>query len=203
MLYFISGGVRSGKSTFALNLALSFAHPANTIYYVATSIPYDAEMNERIKRHQKERRRLKNRIVTIEQPKHIEVLSEKFSSRDVVLIDCLTTLVSNELFHGWEKKENHWQKERYRKDVFTRLIATITNLKKKEITVIIVSNELANGMMPQDEGTFYYLEMLGKLHTELVSLADYAILVENGIPIYKKGREMRLKELCFKEPLPM
>lgn len=191
MFYFISGGVRSGKSTFAETLALLQSKKTGVIHYIATSIAYDDEMNERIKRHKETRANHPTCFITYEKPTNIETLIEKFEKEDVVLIDCLTTLLSNELFQGWEVGEENWKDKRKREEIFMRLLNTFAALQKREVTVILVSNELVNDRLPNDVSTFYYLQMLGNLHQQIVSLCDYAILVESGIPIYKKGCERK------------
>lgn len=189
MLYFISGGVRSGKSTYAEQLAVSLSKNSGVVYYVATSIAYDEEIEQRVKRHQQMRNNHSVPFITYEQPIHIEKIIERFHQHDVVLIDCLTTLLSNELFLGWEQGIENWRSERNRTEIYARLINTFQTFQQKEINVILVSNELGNDLLPNDESTFYYLQMLGKLHQEIVALSDFAILVQFGIPIYIKGCE--------------
>ncbi len=191
MFYFISGGVRSGKSTFAEKLALSHSEATGIVHYVATSIVYDEEMNKRVKRHQEMRKSHPACFITHERPVHIEGIIEQFEKGDVVLIDCLTTLLSNELFQGWERGEENWKDEQKRREINERLMQTFQTLQNNEVIVILVSNELVNDYLPKDASTFYYLQMLGMLHQQIVSLSDYAILVEGGIPIYKKGCERK------------
>lgn len=186
MFYFISGGVRSGKSTYAEQLAVSLSKTSDVIYYIATSIAYDEEMRDRIKRHQVMRSNHPVRFITFEKPTHIEQLIERFNKNDVVLIDCLTTLLSNELFQGFEVGEENWRNKQARIEIIDRLTDTFVALKRMGVNVILVSNELGYDRLPNDESTICYLKMLGLLHQKIVTICDYAILVEFGIPIYKK-----------------
>lgn len=98
-ILFISGGVRSGKSTFAEELAREYAieEEAN-LHYIATSVVIDAEMKERIFLHQKGREKQVLKWTTWEKPVHLGELTCEFQKSDILLLDCLTTLVGNELF---------------------------------------------------------------------------------------------------------
>ncbi|MFY4773590.1 bifunctional adenosylcobinamide kinase/adenosylcobinamide-phosphate guanylyltransferase [Metabacillus sp. RGM 3146] len=178
MLIFITGGVRSGKSTFAEMLAGSTGN--GVLNYVATSLETDLEMKRRIKRHQQMRQVQDRNWITYEQPYDTEKVSCCFSKKDTVLLDCLTILLSNELF-----RENI---ERSNKEVMKHILHGLSSIKKACGTLIIVSNEVFHEAQ-DSKGTLVntYVSLLGKLHQELVKIADEAYLVENGVPIRKKG----------------
>ncbi len=105
-LIFISGGVRSGKSSFAEKLALKIAcEEGGGLHYIATGVPSDLEMKERIKKHQHDREAAKYRWITVEQSINIGAIADHFNNRDILLLDCVTTLLNNELFssdHRWD-----------------------------------------------------------------------------------------------------
>lgn len=187
MLIFITGGVRSGKSALAEKLALHYGKENSHIHYVATSIPYDHEMQQRVRRHVEDRGRHPIPFVTHEISSDLGRVIDFLQDGDVVLIDCLTTLLSNELFQGWESGNEAWKRETNRVDIYKRLVQAFYKFKASNATVIIVSNEIFNNCIPNDKSTFYYMYMLGNLHQQLVSLCNQAILVEYGMPIYKKG----------------
>ncbi|MBU8907185.1 bifunctional adenosylcobinamide kinase/adenosylcobinamide-phosphate guanylyltransferase [Desertibacillus haloalkaliphilus] len=192
MMIFVTGGVRSGKSHFAEQLVQKCAKSNSTLHYIATSICVDQEMEERVQRHQDERMKQTQRWLTSEASRHIESCFSKIDEKDVVLLDCLTNLVSNELFYGWQEGDEKWKDEDYRNRLFERLAMTLTILKKKANTTVIVSNELFQGELPTDPGTLYYLHFLGNLHQFVVHLSDTAMLVEAGIPIIKKQGGMKV-----------
>ena len=99
-LIFITGGVRSGKSSFAEKLAVKIAYrrTGGGLNYIATGVPFDTEMKERIKQHQQDRKTAKYQWKTVEQSINIGAIADRFNNRDILLLDCVTTLLNNELF---------------------------------------------------------------------------------------------------------
>lgn len=186
-MIFITGGVRSGKSDFAEKLAIACRKENGRLHYLATSIVYDEEMQGRINRHQEMREKREPSFITHEQPMHIEQRLNQFQKNDVVLIDCLTTLLNNELFVNWESGQENWRKKQFRKEIMERLLATFRQFQLLPITTILVSNEISYSLPPEDDGTFIYLQLLGEIHQKIVEQSEKAILVEYGIPIIKKG----------------
>lgn len=183
MLIFVSGGVRSGKSTFAEHIAVRLADCNGRLHYVATSERYDTEMDKRIEKHRQDRARSGLLWRTWEQSTNLHNIVGQFTAVDVVLIDCLTTLLGNELFH-----DNRWQDERHLKSLFQQLMSTIGAYKQKTKATIIVSNEIFHNGVPKDSGSFVYMKMLGNIHQAITGIADQAYLVECGIPhLMKEG----------------
>jgi adenosylcobinamide kinase / adenosylcobinamide-phosphate guanylyltransferase len=174
MLVFISGAVRSGKSTFAEQVVRKYVRKDGQAQYIATSIRMDDEMDERITHHREQRMQGNIRWQTWEQPRNIHELT--FRKEDVVLLDCLTILTANELFYHVE-------------DVFNRIYEGITHIKEQCSTLIIVSNEIFSEGLPEGEMTRHYMKLLGKLHQQIVADADEAYVVVHGIARKMKGRE--------------
>lgn len=186
-LIFISGGVRSGKSSFAEKIAVKEAKETNGfLHYVATGVASDIEMKKRINRHQQERLESKFRWKTWEQPTDISQLTHHFSSKDIILLDCLTTLLNNEFFVS-----QGWNEECFQSDVQRKIIEGIQQIKNSCQTIIVVSNEVLSDVWRENDLVFTYSQMIGKLHQRIVDMADYAYIVEAGIPILKKGEEDR------------
>lgn len=184
-LIFITGGVRSGKSTFAEQLATKEASRLHggQLHYIACGQPVDGEMAARIHRHQCERQ---NNLIpwrTWECATHIQQLANQFTKNDIVLLDCLTTLLSNELF---EMKDN-WQHIKIQNKLKNRLLFDIGKLANHAGMIIIVSNELLNEPIMSGTFTAMYAKLLGQLHQAIVQVADQAFVVEMGIPILMKG----------------
>ncbi|GGE55348.1 bifunctional adenosylcobinamide kinase/adenosylcobinamide-phosphate guanylyltransferase [Priestia taiwanensis] len=169
MLIFISGAVRSGKSTFAESFVKNYATEAK---YIATSIRIDDEMSDRIVHHQKQRAEGDIKWQTWEQPCNLTELT--FHEDDVVLLDCLTILTANELFHDDE-------------DALARIYKGVSHVKTQCKLLIVVSNEVFQEGIPEDEMTREYMYVLGKLHQQLVQDADEAYLVVHGIATKMKG----------------
>lgn len=185
MLTFITGGARSGKSSYAEQLAMERKQDGRFIHYIATSASDDEEMKERIFLHQKRRNEQSLAYITYEQQAHIEQLLQFFSSDDVVLIDCLTTLVNNELFFDFSS----FRSESFRQSLLERLVETFQTFKKMGTNTIVVTNELFYDALSFDEATFTYLRFLGKLHARLVEISTEAIVIESGVAIVMKRQE--------------
>jgi adenosylcobinamide kinase / adenosylcobinamide-phosphate guanylyltransferase len=189
MLSFISGGVRSGKSSFAEQHALMKGRENYSLHYIATSMSTDEEMKQRINHHQKSRKESSVKWVNWERPVDLETLADQFTKKDIVLIDCLTTWLSNELFAGWQTGKIKWESAAFRNSVYQKIIKAVEALHKEAAEVILVSNELFFEPVPTERAIFYYLELLGNLHQEIIIRADAAFLVENGIVNVMKAEE--------------
>lgn len=181
---FISGGVRSGKSTFAEKLAAEIAVKARgKLHYIAAGQASDKEMKERIERHQKGRLESKLGWKTWEQHRNLGEIAESFSAGDVVLLDCLTTLLNNEFFLEGEK----WEDPDFQKRIIMSITEGVDQIKNRCHTLILVSNEVLNEPVGRSELVFTYGKILGRLHQLMVKKANRAFLVEAGIPKSMKG----------------
>lgn len=176
-LIFITGGVRSGKSAFAEQLAAAHAQRLGSgLHYIACGIPSDKEMQERVKRHRQNREQSWN---TWEQPIYVSHIANQFTRQDVVLLDCVTTLLNNYLF------QEEWNDQN---KVLQRIKEDITALSSQASEVLVVSNEVLQDIPYEDTLTLNYQAILGSVHQQIVKMANTAILVESGIPLVKKGR---------------
>lgn len=188
MIIFVTGGVRSGKSDYAEKRALSLHQGRESqLHYLATNHVYDREMAERIIHHQHQRANSGANWIVWEQPNSLNKLFLHFKKDDVILVDCVTTLVSNELFTGWETAQKKWQNLDFQKETEQKLMDLFTKLAASSCDIVIVSNEVSYDIPTQDAGTELYKRLLGRVHQYIVSLAKEAILVECGIPCWKKG----------------
>jgi adenosylcobinamide kinase / adenosylcobinamide-phosphate guanylyltransferase len=169
---FICGGAKSGKSRFAQNLAESMAGPR---LYVATGEPLDEEMQARIVRHQQERG---PEWETQEEPLALaQVLRETDGRYGVIMVDCLTMWLSNLLTRGEDTGEVSEEGQRLGE-----------TLKSMTTPVILVSNEVGGGIVPDNPLARRFRDVAGILHQEIAALADVAVLVVSGLPLYLKGK---------------
>ncbi|MDX8364802.1 bifunctional adenosylcobinamide kinase/adenosylcobinamide-phosphate guanylyltransferase [Cytobacillus sp. IB215665] len=188
MMVFVSGGVRSGKSSFAEQVVEKLANNSEQVHYIATSKAVDAEMLERISRHKQDRKALKRDWILWEQPYNINNLISNFSSSNLILIDCLTILVANELF----REGCNWTSKEYGKKLIQELLSTFYMLNEKCKHIVIVSNELFSSGIASDKGSYMYMYVLGNLHQAIVQACDEAYFVQFGIPqLMKSKNEMR------------
>lgn len=182
---FITGGVRSGKSSFAEKIAMDMASQTNgTLHYIATAQSTDHEMEQRIKKHRRDRQESGYVWKTWEIENNVGTLSSQFVKKDIILLDCLTTWLSNELF-AYETDDIGI--ELHKKKVFQTILDGLLALQENSQHLILVSNEVLHEPIYPSELVMTYCELLGKLHQKLVARAEKAYLVEGGIPLLMKG----------------
>ncbi|MBB6447691.1 bifunctional adenosylcobinamide kinase/adenosylcobinamide-phosphate guanylyltransferase [Bacillus benzoevorans] len=184
-LIFVSGGVRSGKSQFAEKLAADIwrQEPKNGLHYIASMQRSDGEMAQRITRHQEDRRRSGLKWQTWEKPVSIGELASSFYSHDVVLLDCLTTWLNNELFFS----AGDFQDRVFLEQLFVQMRDGIEKIKRRVTALIIVSNEVLNEPIGDNDLILTYNRLLGRLHQAIVKDCREAYWVEMGIPVQMKG----------------
>jgi adenosylcobinamide kinase/adenosylcobinamide-phosphate guanylyltransferase len=182
MIVFISGGARSGKSSYAEELAytkhmiLKNRFSEGKLYYIASSRRSDNEMEQRIAIHQERRSK---QWTTIEEPYDIVPLLSEKQKGDVVLFDCLTVWLSNMIFDL-----------DYSLNGLTKVVCDWLALSKKQgFDLIIVSNDVNEGLPMDGETVQKYMYYLGKLHQLAAAGADQTIQMTAGIPIYWKEGE--------------
>lgn len=186
-LYFITGGVRSGKSRFAEQTAIEWVKTnGGNLHYLACGRVFDEEMAKRVSRHQHDRETSPIPWKTWEYSIDIERITTGITQDSVVLLDCLTTLVDNELFTSDSFSPDKPFERDFLETVFTKIIDSIEAIRKQSACLIIVSNEVIQDTIFHDEFLKAYGGMLGTLHQEIVERADVAYLVEWGVPVVKK-----------------
>ncbi|MFC0297975.1 bifunctional adenosylcobinamide kinase/adenosylcobinamide-phosphate guanylyltransferase [Geobacillus jurassicus] len=182
MIVFVSGAVRSGKSEAAEACAIRLSR-GGRLHYIATAQATDEEMAERIRRH-RERRAAQAACWTVwEAPFTSREIVVSLQVGDVVLLDCLTAWLADELFFS-----ESWKTEESAQATARRLLDEVRAWAAACRAVVIVSNELFSGGVPDDPGTFRYMKTLGLLHQQLVAEAAVAAVVECGLLRVKKGR---------------
>lgn len=177
-LIFISGGVRSGKSAYAEQLVRNFSNQRKV--YIASGQAYDEEMKERIERHQDDR--LLDKWVTFEQPDQMENVLAKLQPHDLVLWDCVTTWLANELYAGWETQNMCADITGCMEEKWRKLQTTLLEMAAKVDLITIVSNEVLDDFVRDER----YQMWLGRIHRWLVQQADQAIEMENGLAFRRK-----------------
>jgi len=156
-LVLILGGVKSGKSFYALTLALEYQKPRA---FLATAEPFDSEMKQRIERHQESRG---DNFELFEEPVNICDLLPKLS-HNVIVVDCFTIWLSN-LYHR-------------NLDVTKETERLLNNLTGREI---LVSNEIGWGVISESALVRDYTERLAKLNQKLAQKAEKVYLMVAGI----------------------
>ena len=177
-LVFILGGARSGKSTHAERLALE--QGGQDVLYVATAQAWDDEMRARIAAHQEQR---SAGWRTIEAPLQAgSRVPAALGSARVVLVDCLTLLVSNAVLALGEDCGV--------KAAESAALAEVTGLIEAynagEATWIVVSNEVGLGIVPAYPLGRVYRDALGRANQRLAAAADQVLFMVAGLPLRVK-----------------
>jgi len=170
-LIFILGGARSGKSAYALKLAESI--PVKRLY-LATAEALDGEMAKRIKKHRKDRG---NNWTTIEEPIRIVDVIAKDKKHAVILLDCLTLWVSN-IIH--KKSGVRSQKSEV---IYKTVNQFISACKKAKANIIVVSNEVGLGIVPDNPLAREFRDIAGYANQKIAEAADEVYFVTVGIPV--------------------
>lgn len=165
-IIFILGGARSGKSTYALELAKK---EKKKVAFIATCQALDKEMTQRIKFHKKTRSK---NWQTFEEPIDPTSLLKKIGLKfDVIVIDCLTLMISNLVLKGF--KEN---------TIKGKISKMLSVLKKIRAQSIIVSNEVGLGIVPQNKLARIFRDIAGRINQLVADKSDSVFFVVSGIP---------------------
>jgi adenosyl cobinamide kinase/adenosyl cobinamide phosphate guanylyltransferase len=171
-LTFLIGGARSGKSALAVRMAAA-GPPPTTV--VATAEALDDEMAERIASHRSER---PSSWATVEEPLDLEAALGATTDGGTMVIDCLTLWVANLIGAG-----------RTDAQVIGTTGKVAAGADKRRGRVIVVSNEVGSGIVPGDEASRRYRDLMGRVNTEFAARATEAFLVVAGrvIPLMPVG----------------
>ena len=165
----VLGGVHSGKSCYAQQLATSF----DSVTFIATARPSDAEMRRKIAAHRRERPR---NWRTVEAPTSLAaVILRESASAHVIVIDCLTTYLGNQLMdsrHKWREGKAALS------DFDTQEVCDAIESAKS--SVIMVSNEVGSGIVPAFRSGRVYRDLLGELNKRVARIADSVVFMIAG-----------------------
>lgn len=160
----VLGGARSGKSRYAQQLAET---SGLKVVYVATATPGDTEMQQRIEQHQQDR---PEHWQLIEEPLDlVGVLNEFDQAGYCVLVDCLTLWLSNLLAVDSAEFDQ----------LIEQLVKRVEEFKQP---LILVSNEVGQGIVPMGELSRRFVDESGRLHQQLAQVCDHVCMVIAGLP---------------------
>lgn len=177
----VLGGARSGKSAHAEMLA---AASGKQVIYVATAQAGDTEMAVRIARHRQQR---DHAWMTVEEPLALGAAIAKWSGPErLILVDCLTVWLSNLLFAQTQIYPEvgeiippacfHEERERF-----------LSALEQAAGDVILVSNEVGMGVIPQGAISRWFVDEAGRLNQAVAASCERAVWVAAGLPSMLKG----------------
>jgi adenosylcobinamide kinase / adenosylcobinamide-phosphate guanylyltransferase len=167
----VLGGARSGKSRYAQQLA----EQSRQVVFVATAKASDDEMAAKIERHRVER---PQEWRTIEEPLDLpKVLAENALGTEVIVVDCLTIFAANLLEVEGEHNEA----------IERRVEGLCEALRTAQCNVVLVSNEVGSGVVPEYAVGCRYRDLLGEINQKVARVADDVVLMVAGLPLALKG----------------
>jgi adenosylcobinamide kinase/adenosylcobinamide-phosphate guanylyltransferase len=167
----VIGGCKSGKSRFALEEADRNA--TGRKIFVATSVPFDNEMKDRIEQHRRDRG---DDWTTVEAPVDLPGAIRANIGKDrLVLVDCLTLWINNLLMETTA--------ERVIQGHISELIDALDHIEDR---IYLVANEVGTGIVPENRLARQFRDLAGFLNQAVASLADQVVWMVAGIPVQIK-----------------
>jgi len=164
----VLGGVRSGKSRYAEQLG----ERAGKVVFLATAQPADEEMRGKVERHRNGRPR---HWRTVEEPLALaDAITHHGPSCDLMIIDCLTFFAANLL-----EAERDPQRE---------IAALCSALAAPGCSVVLVSNEVGSGVVPEYPSGRRFRDLLGEMNQSVARVAHNVLLLVAGLPLVLKGQ---------------
>jgi len=165
----VLGGVRSGKSRFAVDTHAACAR----VTFVATAVAGDADMRDRIEHHRRDR---PPRWLTVEEPcELVPRVREACAASDAVLVDCLGVWVANLMLRGDADDQIVKHADE---------LAALLRLRLTDVT--LVSNEVGLGVHPVSEAGRQFRDLLGRVNQHVAAAADRVVLMVAGQPLVVK-----------------
>lgn len=190
MITLVTGGSGSGKSAYAEEEIVRLGERRRI--YVATMKPWDEECRRRIERHRV--MRAGKQFETVECYRSLERLKlPEGRETNAVLLECLSNLVSNELFGTGEADDPENISLKYGSLVADSVINGVVSLKRQAADLVIVTNEVFSAgdhrtsLTGPEDSTALYLRVLGNINCRLGAAADRVVEVTAGIPFAVKG----------------
>ena len=148
---------------------------------MATAQAYDEEMTNRIKKHKQER---PAGWRTLEVTRGIgESIKKNISNSKVVIIDCITLLVTNILCNHLRKNSDKIDDEIIEEELNMEMEGITQTLKKLDVCFIVVTNEVGEGIVPGNRMSRVYRDLLGRANQQLARAVDKVYLMVAGIPV--------------------
>jgi len=179
-LTLVLGGARSGKSNFAEQIVEKLG--GRDVIYLATSQARDEEMVNRIEQHQSSR---PSEWTTIEEPEQISSVLARLEAESVVLLDCLTVLISNLLLADQELDEEQYDfdEQQRESEIIAELEAIISQVTAKDLKLVVVSNEVGQGVVPAYQSGRVYRDIVGRANQLVATRADEVYITYAGLPV--------------------
>lgn len=181
----ILGGARSGKSRLAESRAQTYEAQGLSVVYIATAEAWDNEMADRLTHHRAQR---PAHWLTVEEPVRLaETLRANAAQNRCLIVDCLTLWLSALIFKGQAGRQmeageaitcdRFWEERQ-------ALLATLPTLPGK---IILVSNEIGSGVVPENRLARRFADEQGRLNQDIATCCERVTLSVAGIPLSLRG----------------
>jgi adenosylcobinamide kinase/adenosylcobinamide-phosphate guanylyltransferase len=175
----ILGGQRSGKSRRAELLARAWLaqSPGHQAVLIATAQAHDAEMRERIARHQRDRAERVLGLQTVEEALHLDRAIPTYSRPDTLLVvDCLTLWLTNHLMPAQGTAGE------------APIAALLQALRAAPGPLVLVGNEIGLGVIPMGREVRHFVDTLGRLNQDVARVCERVSFMAAGLPLILKGQ---------------
>lgn len=185
-LTFVVGGARSGKSSFAEAKAKEYGE---NVLYVATAVVTDEAMADRVKKHREQR---PSSWRTVEMYSQFHRLADyiEFRESDVVLLDCVTTLIGNFMVDSGINFDDCRPEDvnELEKNIIFNIMSLINVCNTYGKKLIVVSNEVGLGIVPSYYMGNYFRDISGRANSRIGMEADFMYFMLSGIPLKLKHK---------------
>lgn len=178
MITFVTGGARSGKSSFAEGLYKD----KEDVVYIATAIVTDGEMEDRVKMHQNSR---PGEWRTFE---GFRGVYKAVGEEENYLLDCITVLTSNIMFEktrDMDRIDMETQKQ-VEEEIFQEILKLIQLVREQNKNLVLVSNEVGSSLVPEHHISRVFRDIQGRINQRVAGISDSAYLVAAGLPVRLK-----------------
>lgn len=178
----VTGGARSGKSRMAEKMASRFKR----VVYIATAVPLDEEMKQRIQRHKKRR---PSGWATVEKNRGLSAAIAKCGDADAILVDCITVMITNVLMDigiDWDHP-NSADLEKAESEVMKEIDEICAAAVGFTGCVILVTNEVGMSLVSEYPLGRAFRDIAGFANQRLARICDSVYLMISGIPLKIKG----------------
>lgn len=178
----VTGGSRSGKSVLAEKKAVEYGK--RSVLYLATAIPTDDDMKERIRIHQERR---DPEWGTYEGYRSLGDIVHR-TEKSTILLDCVTVMITNIMFE--EERDFDTIDQREIEDIESQVMMELSDVIKGardgDKTLILVTNELGMSVVPSYRLGRIFSDIAGKANQLIASLSDEVYMSISGIPLRLK-----------------
>jgi adenosylcobinamide kinase/adenosylcobinamide-phosphate guanylyltransferase len=180
----ILGGQKSGKSRRAEVLAAAWLaqSPAHRALLIATAEAHDAEMRERIARHQRDRRERVPGLSAVEEPRDLAGALRRHARADtIIVVDCLTLWLTHWLMP--QDFEKNWPPAQEHQALIAPVLVAIA---QSPGPIVLVGNEIGLGVIPLGREVRAFVDALGTLNQQVAAACERVTLMAAGLPLTLK-----------------